>query len=175
MKTKKTPPKKQKQPVEKRSEQREPIFAWTADEYIQQERGKQWFLIAGIIVALAVIYAVFTSNWTLAIAVVVIAAVYEYIRRHHPPKKIEIKITDLGIHVGHMFFPYNDIQAFWILYGNGLKTLNFRVHRRMHSNVVVQLDSQDPAAIRTYLAGQIPEWEGKGERLTDVLIRLLKL
>lgn len=151
------------------------LFAWKAPEYIQQERGPKWFLVAGIVVIITVLYALLTRNWTMAIAVLVLAAVYEFTRRKHPPKKIDVKITELGIHVGHMFFPYSNIDRFWLFYENGVKTLHLRVHKRLFSDVVIQLEDQDPVAIREYLVGQIPEWEGKHERLSDVILRLLKL
>ena len=169
------PENKNPEQVQKASEKADSAFHWTADEYIQQRKGPKWYLIAGIVVILTIIYSIITYNWTLVIAVVVFAGVYEYMQRHHPPKKVEIRITAFGIHVGQMFFPYSSIKAFWILYGNGVQTLNLRVHRRVHSDVVIQLDSQDPASIREYLVGQIPEWEGKQERLGDVITRLLKL
>lgn len=164
-----------KQATEVASNEREPVFSWSALEYVQYERSKQWYIVAGIVLALTIIFSVITGNWTLAIAAVVFAGVYEYTQRQHPPKRIDIKITDLGIHVGHMFFPYSHIKAFWMHYGHGVKTLNIRVHKRIYSDVVIQLDRQDPAAIREYLMGQIPEWEGKHERLADVVTRLLRL
>lgn len=151
------------------------IFQWTAPEYIQHERGPKWFLIAGVILAIVILVSLLTRNWTLAIAIVVLAAVYEFTRRQHPPKEIDIRITDLGIHAGHMFFPYSNIRAFWLFYENGIKTLHLSIHRRLFSDVIIQLADQDPAVIREYLVGQIPEWEGKHERVTDVILRLLKL
>lgn len=161
--------------TKKVSNQRPPIFAWSALEYLQYHRGAKWYTIAGVILALTVVLSVITGNWTLAIAAVVFAGVYEYTQRQHPPKRVEIRITDLGIHVNHMFFSYSHIKAFWIHYGHGTRTLNLRIHKRIHSDVVIQLEDQDPAQIREYLVGQIPEWEGKHERLSDIITRLLRL
>ncbi|MCA9373762.1 hypothetical protein KC725_01240 [Candidatus Peregrinibacteria bacterium] len=160
---------------EQKKSQPRALFAWTAPEFIQQQRGPRWFLIAGIVVLIAVLYALLTRNWTMAVAIIVLAAVYEYTRRQHPPKEIEISISELGIHVGHMFFPYSNVERFWMFYENGIKTLHLRVHKRFFSDVVIQLEDQDPVAIREYLVGQIPEWEGKHERLSDIILRLLKL
>jgi hypothetical protein len=61
------------------------------------------------------------------------------------------------------------------MYKPGLKTLNLRVHRQFYSDTIIQLMDEDPAQIRNYLVGQIPEWEGKEERLQDLILRLLKL
>lgn len=161
--------------TETASNQRPPIFSWSTVEYIQHERGPKWYMIAGAVLALTILFSIITGNWTLAIAALVFAGVYEYTQRNHPPQQIDVRITDLGIHVGHMFFPYGHIKAFWLHLENGTRTLNIRVHKRLYSDVVIQLANQDPAAIRDYLMGQVPEWEGKHERLSDVITRLLRL
>lgn len=156
-------------------EQAEVVFSWSAPEYIQHQKTARWYAIASAIALVFTIGAVLTANWTMAVAIVVFAAVYEFTQRFHPPKIIDIHISELGIHVGHMFYPFSSMQAFWIMIKPGLKTLNIRVHRQFYSDVVIQLMDQDAAKIRSYLMGQIPEWEGKDERLQDLILRLLKL
>jgi len=150
------------------------IFTWSATEYVQHERSKKWYTFAAVALAISIILTLLVGNWSMAIAIIVFAGVYEYLQRHHPPEIVKITITDFGIHLGNIFIPYANIQAFWILYGNGIKTLNLRVHKRLHGDLIIQMDNQSPGAIREYLVGQIPEWEGKHEQLTDVILRLLK-
>lgn len=161
--------------MEQASNERPPVFAWNAREYIQYHRGPKWYMVAGIVLAVTILLSLITNNWSLAVAVIVFAGVYEYTQQQHPPKRVEIKITDMGIHVNHMFFAYSHIKLFWMHYEHGVKTLNLRVHKRIYSDVVIQLEDQDPVPIREYLVGQIPEWEGKHERLGDVITRLLRL
>lgn len=163
---------KQKQKEEKKAKV---IISWTAPEYIQHKKSRKWYAVAGIISLIGVIVSIFTDNITLALAIIVLAGVYYYIQTHHPPKMITIKITEMGIYVGDMFFPYSHIRAFWIIYGNGARTLNLSVAKRYHSDVVIQFDGQDPVQVRNYLVGQIPEWEGKEESFTDILFRKLKI
>lgn len=151
------------------------VIEWSAPEYIKHERGKKWYMVAGIIAIFAAIWAMISENYTMALAIVVFAVVYEYIQLYHPPKEIKIKIKEMGIKVGDTFYPYSDIVAFWIFYNHGLKTLNLRIANNMIPNVVIQLQEQDPVELRHYLVGQIREWEGKEERLGDILVRLLKL
>lgn len=152
------------------------IFAWTAPEYIQHPKSKTWYMIAAIIAVIAVVAASFVGDFTMALAVVVFAAVYYYIHINHPPKEIQIKISRMGIKVGTMIFPFSSIQAFWIIYSPPhIATLNLRVKEHFFSDVIIQLHHEDPAPIREYLCGQVPEWEGKNERLGDMILRLLKL
>jgi len=169
-KTKKT--KKQKKTLNRHDRV---VIAWQAPEYIQHHRGKRWYIAALIIVILIAAVSIITDNLTLALAILAFAGVYYYLQTHHPPKNIEIRLTEMGIYVGDRFFPYSNIKSFWIIYHDGVKTLNLRITRHYHSDIIIQFDGQDPVAVRQYLVGQIPEWEGKEESLSDIFIRLLKL
>ena len=111
----------------------------------------------------------------MALAALVFAAVYLFTHEYHPPKNIPVEISDMGIRIGHMFFPYSHIKAFWIIYKHDWKTLNLRVAKGWFSDFAIHLNGVDPVEIRNYLVGQVPEWEGKEEQLGDIILRLLKL
>jgi hypothetical protein len=151
------------------------IFSWIAPEYVQHQKSARWYVIAGVATLLFLIWAIFTGSWSMTFAIIVFAAVYQYTHAYHPPKNIQITVSEMGIGIGKMFFPYSHIQAFWIIYKPGLQTLNLRVSKSFFSDVMIQLNSQDPVELRQYLVGQIAEWEGKDERIGDLFLRLLKL
>lgn len=152
------------------------VFTWIAPEYIQHPKSKIWYLAAAVLVAAVILFDLLTEDFTMALAVVVLAGVYLYIHSHHPPKDIKITVSRMGIKVGKMIFPFSSIQAFWIIYEPPhITTLNLRVKEHFFSDIVIQLNHEDPVPVREYLCGQIPEWEGKTERTSDILLRLLKL
>ncbi len=162
-------------PKQKKKNDDHEVLSWEALEYIQHPKGSRWYITAAIVIVVTLLFALVTGNWSMALAVLAFAGVYQYIHTHHPPERTRIRISHMGISVGEMFFPFSHIQAFWIIYAHGIKTLNLRVARRFFSDVVIQLEDQDPVELRQYLVGQIPEWEGKSERLGDIILRLLKL
>ncbi len=167
---------KQKQiKTDRAPESEKVVIHWEAPEYIQQEKNRKWYLIAATVVLIVAIIAAISDNITLALAILVFAGVYYYIQTQHPPKYITVRITEMGIYVSDMYFPYQSIKAFWIIYENGIKTLNLRILNRYHSDVVIQFDDQDPAQVRNYLISRIPEWEGKHASATDIFLQLLKL
>jgi len=174
-KTKKQQKGDEKAKLEHAAKKAKVLISWNAPEYLQYEKGRRWYLVAGALAIIAVIISLLTDNITMALAIIAFSGVYYYIQTHHPPKEINIRITELGIYLGDMFFPYSHIRAFWIIYRDGVKTLNLRVAKRFHSDVVIQFDGQDPTPVRNYLVGQIPEWEGKEETVSEVLFRQLKL
>lgn len=151
------------------------VFSWTAPEYIQHQKGPRWYVGAAVLLLLLLGWGFYSGNWTMVVALIVFAVVYQYLHAYHPPKETHIKISELGISVGDMFYAFSHIQAFWIIYQHGLKTLNVRVSKNLFSDIIIQLGEQDPVEVRQYLVGQIPEWEGKEEKLSDLILRLLKL
>ncbi len=153
------------------------LFSWRAPEYLQHEKGALWYLIAGIVAAAFTLVAILQENWTLAIAILIFAVVYYYLQNYHPPKEIEIKISEIGIKIGHKIFPFSHIKAFWIHYDPPyVKTLNFRLDKgHYYHDVSIQMNEEDPVALREYLCTQVPEWEGKNEAFIDILMRLFRL
>jgi hypothetical protein len=151
------------------------LFYWIAPEYIQHQKSARWYQIAGVLVALTVIYSFASDNWSMGLAVITFAFVYQYLHHCHPPKDIQIEITKLGIRVGQAFYPYSHIQTFWIIYEHGHKTLNLRMTQSFFYDICIHLTDQDPVPLRRHLVGEIPEWEGKSERLGDIILRLLKI
>lgn len=153
------------------------VFAWIAPEYLQHQKGERWYLFAGIVAALFIFVAILQGNWTMALAIIAFGAVYYYIQNYHPPKEIEIKISEMGIKVGHKTYPFSHIKAFWFHYNPPfIKTLNIRVDKGHYfADLSIQLNNQDPVQLRQFLCSQISEWEGKDESFLDILLRLLRL
>ena len=151
------------------------LLHWQAPEFITHQKGSTWYLIAGIVTLLLIIYAIYTDSATMAIVFIMFAGVY-YMMHNQEPKTIDIKITELGIFVGKNFYPYNMINSFWIIYNPPyIHTLNLRLSDKTSSRVVIQLDVQNPVDVRKALAKEIPEVEGASESISDILIRLLRL
>jgi len=151
------------------------IISWIAPEYIQHEKTQKWYIIAGILGIIITIISFSYDNWSMGLVIITLMIVYNYIDKNHPAKLIKIIITNMGIRVGKMFFPYQEIKAFWIIYTEHHKTLNLSINGRIYSDITIQLNNQSPVEVRDYLINEIPELEGKHENFTDVISRLLKL
>jgi len=151
------------------------LMNWKAPEFIIHQKGMRWFLIAGVITLLLIIYAIYTQSATMAIVFIVLAGVY-YLTHNQNPKIIDISLTELGVFVDKKFYPYNMINSFWIVYNPPfVHHLNLRLSDKTFSKVVIQLDVQNPIEVRNVLAKEIPEVEGAGESFGEILIRLLRL
>lgn len=151
------------------------LISWDAPEYIQHEKSLSWYIAAGIIATALIGYGIMYSNITLSLAVFAFAGVYLYLHKYSPPKITHIQISDLGVTVGKQFYPYTQIQAFWIIYTPRTQTLNLKISREFLNEISIQLGDTAPGELRQTLLQHIPELEGKTEKITDLLIQLLKL
>lgn len=148
---------------------------WQAPEFLKYERGKVWYIVMGTLSALLIMYAIWTNAVTMAIAFIVLVGVY-YISHHKDPKIIDVQLTSFGIHVGKKVIPYNQVKAFWVIHHpphiNYLKLLT---SDSFMSEITIQLGTKSPGSIRTTLIKHVPEYEGRGESMVDILIRATRL
>lgn len=151
------------------------IISWVAYEYPKHERGTLWKVLSISFVVVAIALGIFFNAVTFSLAIASFALVY-YLLHKENPKKIEIKISNIGIKIGNIKYPYSEIKEFWIIYEPPfVRTLNLRVRSGLINEVKVELGGQDPAQLREILMAKIKELEGQKEGLTDTILRLFKL
>jgi len=151
-------------------------FSWIAPEFLQHPKTIRWWVIAAIVLLIAIIAEAFSGNWTMLLATVVFGAVYTYMHECHPPKHTKINISELGIKIGHREIPYENIERFWIIYDPPwVKRLYLRISGNLLADLVIELENQDPVAIRAFLETYLVEIVDAHERLTDVILRIIRL
>jgi len=151
------------------------ILKWETPEFIKYERGKTWHIAAGVIVLSLIAYGIISGSATMAIVFILLAGVF-FMTQSHEPKIVDVKITELGIRYGKVFYPYNNISAFWVIYHPPyVRVLNIQTAGKNKKRIKIELSEQNPVEIRRVLSKEIPEIEGGEETITDILIRLLRL
>ncbi len=152
------------------------VFSWIAPEYHQHPKSLTWWVVAGISLLIIMIIEAWTGNWTMLLATMVFGVVYWYLHEHHPPRFTKVVISDLGLKIGHRKIPYSKIHSFWVLYDPpNLKRLVFRLRNSYLSDLIIELEDQDPTAIANYLSKNITELTDQEESIADLIVRLLKM
>ena len=151
------------------------LLEWQAPEFVRQAKNKNRYIMAGILTLCLIAYALYTGAATMAIVFIVLTGVY-ILTHNQEPKRVSVKITQMGIFVGSVFYPYNMISAFWIVYNPPvIRTLNLKVLGKTLSKVTIQLDEQSPVDVKALMIKEVPEMEGQQETLSETLIRLMRL
>lgn len=151
------------------------VLTWKAPQFAHHEKSLLWFVIAGLVAFLLVIYGLRTNGWTFSVAVIVFAGTYYLIHRHAPPI-VDIKISKFGVKIGRHTFPFSNLKSFWIVYEPPfVKKLYLRMDSKFQPDIFISLENADPVEVRRILGTYLHEFTGRHEPFSDVLVRLLKL
>jgi hypothetical protein len=152
------------------------IIEWKTPEFIPMPRGRQWYLVASAIIISLVAYAIFTDSATMAIVFILLAGLF-FMTHKQAPRMLTAKLTKLGVGYDKAFYPYNMINAFWVVYHPPyVRSLYLRIaNGKSYQYLKIELNYQDPTVVRNILTREIPEIEGMGERMIDIFTRVLRL
>ena len=162
-------------PIKPSTPREDILMEWETPEFFPMPRTKKWYVVALAIVAGLIAYAVYTGSATMAIAFVLLAAIFLMTHKKEP-RILKVQITKLGVKYGGDFYSYHTINAFWIVYHPPFVTsLYIRLGGKSFRYVKIELNMQNPVEVRNTLSKEIPEIEGMNERPVDLLTRLLRL
>ncbi|MFH1030853.1 MAG: DUF5673 domain-containing protein [bacterium] len=152
------------------------LLSWTFPEFVKYERSKRWYIIAGAIVIMLMVYSIFSYNFLLAV-IIVMTIMIVLMREKVAPKKIKFSITERGIEIGASFHPFRDIKRFSIIYQPPeVKTLYLEFRFKLKPRFSVQLEDQNPNDIRKILKEYLEEdLDRESESVSDALGRWLKI
>lgn len=154
----------------------EESFTWTFKEFDQHSRGVWWYAVAGMIVALAVLYSFQTNNFLFTV-IIVLTLVILFARQFQTPTNIECEITQKGIRIGNKPYAFADLASFSIITReDGRPILYVHEARGLHSLVPIPLVDIQPESVRMFLLQFLEEdTDHQHEPLWDVLTRTLRL
>ena len=93
---------------------------------------------------------------------------------HKKPDQITVYISNKGVKVGRSFFPYKNIQSFWIIYRPPEeKELFLKLKAFLTPDIKIPLGNQSPIQIRHFLLEHIPEKEYT-ESFLDIILKMIR-
>jgi len=133
------------------------LMSWQAPEFIYYEKSRRWYIIAVLIFAALIAYAIYSRSFLMAITFVVAGGIFYYFAQKKPAQ-LDIAITDEGIQYHDRFFGYEDINGFWITYEPpDIKMVTFSTKYLMIPKLSIILTDQDPVKLRKILIEELPE------------------
>ncbi len=150
------------------------MHAWRGAEYEHYAKEKKWYLVAIIILATIIVYALVTNSPIMAITFILIGAV-GYIYLEKPPRILDFKITSSGIMVGNELYEYADIKSFWIFYEPPhTKIISLHIDAILTPYIHIPIHSENPVELRKTLLKFIPE-EKQEPSMVDNIERFLHI
>ena len=151
------------------------LYEFTTLECRNHKRGKTWFIGMGTIVILVVLWGIFSQSISLILLAILLGGVYT-ITHNKQSSPITVSFSDIGLTWNTKFFQYQTIKTFWIIWKPGkVQSLHIILSSGLQREIIIPIEGQDVGKIRDILGYYIPETEGRSERMSDWLIRKLKL
>lgn len=150
------------------------LVQWRGPEFEHYPRDKKWYTGAAIILALIILYAVFTNGIIMAIVFALIG-ISGYIILSQPQKEIDFAVTYDGILVGDEIYDFDDIKSFWIFYEpphTRIISLHMRGYFRPYLHI--PLHQVDPVIVHKALVEFVSE-KRQEQNIVDIVERLLRM
>ena len=148
-------------------------ISWRAPEYIHTHKTADWYWIVGIVTLSIAIIAVIFNNLIFGILVIVAAATLS-MHASRPPRKIDIVISQLGVRIGNVFYPYDELESFWIETEDMPTVIHpkiiFKSKKKLMFLITALLENQNPDEIEEYLAQHLPKIEHTEPFLEKLLV-----
>lgn len=88
-------------------------LSWSALEYEDKERSRDWFWALGIIVATGSVASIIFENYFFA-ALLVLAGILLGFFATKKPETVEYELNPVGLVAKNRLYPYENIKAFWV-------------------------------------------------------------
>lgn len=149
---------------------------WESPEFHRIPRGKWWYISVGAAFAICLLYGLISRSFSMLLAFIALGATF-FLVGSREPKVYTTELTDMGISFKNKFYPFHQINAFWIVYQPPfVDVLYLKIRQDKKLEILkIELNQEDPKPIRNFLIKEIPEIEGAGEPMIDVLSRLFKI
>ncbi len=95
---------------------------WSALEYEERERSRDWFWALGIIVITGAITSIIYSNYFFAVLLILSGILLGFFATKKPDL-VHCELNDTGIEIRTRVYPFREIKSFWIQ--TGRKSLLF--------------------------------------------------
>lgn len=119
-----------------------PLISWSVEEYSHKEKNPDWFWALGIIAIAIAAISVIYHNILFAVVIILGAVILGYYASRHPDV-IEISLTEEGILMKELFYPYEKLNGFAIDRHNTSSCLLIETTRTVMPVIAVPLPDTD--------------------------------
>ncbi len=162
---------------------------WEIPEYRKPDRGRNWYIITGILAFLFLFFCFFTirdwrlvflglsSNFLFAL-IIMITTIVMIIKDNQPPLMLQFELGPEGVKIGPKLYDYDQFKNFSVLYKpkQSLKNLYLEFNSGLRPRLSVPLRRMDALTVRNFLIKYLDEdLERTDPPLSEQLTKALKL
>ena len=146
-------------------------ITWTAPEYMHTHKSADWYWIVGIISVTLAVISILLGDILFGIFILVGAFTLS-LYASRPPKLVEVKVSDKGVQIDAILYPYSTLESFWIEEKELHPRILLKSERRLAPYIIVLLGEVHPDDIREVLGTYLHEVHHSEPFLEKLLIWL---
>ncbi len=164
-------------------------LSWEVPEYKKPERGRNWYLFAGLFIFIVLFFSFFTiSNWRLVFLgansnflfalIIIMAAAIMIFNETQEPLILQFTLTPEGVIIGERFYDYNQFRHFSVIYKprQSVKQLYLEFKNSIRPRLSIPLRRMDALTVRNYLVKYLDEdLERTTPPLSEQLTKIFRL
>jgi hypothetical protein len=132
--------------------------SWTAHEYVFYEKTSDWYWILGIVAVTVAVVAILIGNFLFA-PVVLLGAFALALYGSRRPNIHHYEITEKGVVVETVLYPYSTLEAFWIETSSIPTKILIRSNKLLMPLIVIPVEGVTEEEIRDMLNQHLIEEE----------------
>ena len=146
-------------------------ISWRAPEYIHTEKTADWYWIVGIVTISIAIIAIILGNLIFGILIIVSSLTLS-LYASRPARMIEIDVSGLGVKIGSQFFPYAELDSYWIDTVGPHPKIILKTKKKLMFFITALIENESPEELDTFLAHYLPQVEHTEPFLEKLLVYL---
>ncbi|MFH1866869.1 MAG: hypothetical protein ABIJ81_02180 [Patescibacteria group bacterium] len=152
------------------------LLGWRFPEVRAIERSRGWWIFAGLIVLILLIYALKSLNFLFAV-IIIIGVVIIWLDSRKKPALLDFAIHQQGITIAKRFWTWRELDHFWIAYRPPeVTSLYIQPKGVINPRLSVPLEKTNPLEVREILTKYLTEnLEREDEPTSEALSRMLKI
>lgn len=131
-------------------------LTWMTREHEHVQRSTDWYWILGVVAVAGFVASVLLDNTLFGILILIAAGMLAYLSMK-PPEEVTVSITERGIFINDMHYPYRKIKAFWVETDTGTPILLFVTDRFFIPQISIPIGDAPPEDIRFILRTYLKE------------------
>jgi len=145
-----------------------PLLTWTGPSDLPEDANRRWFMLMITASFVLIGVSLVIKRYILSIILIGIAWL-TYMLSKLPARDNEHVITTTGFFSQDKFYPWSDLNSFWIMKDHGHYVLGLDTNRTLFSSVVILLGAQNPIEVKEVMTQYLPLRENHGKDMINVL------
>ncbi len=148
------------------------VVRWQGPEYLEHDRGKQWYILFGVVtLALMAVAAFVIRSWSFVMLIPVMAvALFVYTRR--PPMLVDYVVSRKGVHVNDKLYTYDQFRSFSVTSNAGTHSVLLVPRKRFRMGINAYFPEEVGEALVDMLAARLPMQTHTPDSIDKLLAKL---